>query len=272
MDLTVSIASTNEAHYIKPLLETLYQAAPGIEMEVLVIDNACDDDTAALAQGNYPGLRVVRNTARKPFTVNHNIGIEQARGKYVLILNPDILFEKGEPCLQKMVDFMNATPQCGVSGCRVYNFDKEFAYPARRYQSLRIILSRRFAKLFFSKKVDDYYLYKDRPITDTFSCDWLSGCFLFGRREALLQAGGFDTGYTMYFEDVDICHMVRKAGWDVMYHGDTFYYHLEQRASMKLFSRKARQHIRSWLRWIFMRRLHLLPPRPAFDAKNSTAL
>ena len=69
---------------------------------------------------------------------------------------------------------------------------------------------------------------------ETWECDWLSGCFLMVRREAIEEVGRFDEGYRKYFEDVDICLRMARAGWQVMYHGATSCYHLESRSSKRL--------------------------------------
>ena len=74
----------------------------------------------------------------------------------------------------------------------------------------------------------DSYFYRDRSRQDTFECDWLSGCFLLARREALEEVGSFDEGFGKYFEDVDMCLRMARAGWKVMYHGGTYACHLEQ--------------------------------------------
>ena len=94
------------------------------------------------------------------------------------------------------------------------------------------------------------YLYADRAVDASFKCDWLSGCFLLLRREAADAVGAFDEKFVKYFEDVDICLRMARAGWQVMYHGATYCYHLEQRDSKRLFSPDARRHLRSYLRWL----------------------
>ena len=250
IDVSVSIISTNERHYIEKLLPTLYDAANGISMEVILIDNNSDDHLEELKNIDYPNLCIIRNSKRLGFCKNHNIGIENSNGRYILVLNPDILFEKGESCITEMVQFMDSHKSCGVSGCREYNFQKKFAYPARRFLNFRTILVRRLPQLFYSEKVMNSFFYKDHDIYSTFECDWLHGCFLFFKKEAVKQIGGFDTGYQKYFEDVDVCNRIHKAGWEVCFYGNTYYYHLEQRASKKLFSKDAILHIKSYLRWI----------------------
>jgi GT2 family glycosyltransferase len=250
-DISISIVSTNEKHYIEPLLETLYDSLTREHsIEIILIDNNSTDSLNEIKSKNYPNLNILRNNDRKTFPENHNIGINAAKGKYILVLNPDILFEKTEPCIDKMIDFMDRNPHCGVSGCRVYNFNKEYAFPARRFFTLPIVLSRRI-KLFHSKTVESRYLYKENDIYATFECEWLSGCFLLFRREALNDSGLFDTGYKKYFEDTEICYRIGRKGWKIIYYGQTYYFHLEQRASKKLFSKDALNIIKGYFRFIF---------------------
>jgi N-acetylglucosaminyl-diphospho-decaprenol L-rhamnosyltransferase len=247
MDLTISIISTNEKHYLDLLLPQIPVVATGIEFEVILIDNASNDGTSDLAK-QYPFIKIIRNEEKQFFCANHNRAIEKAIGKYILLLNPDICFDTTEPCLSRMFRFMEAHPDCGISGCRVYNYDKVFAFPARRYQTLSIVIGRRIP-IFAAKSAIDRYLYKEYDVNSTFEADWLSGCFLFVRKSMLGKTGLLDSGFIKYFEDVDICRRAHATGWKVLYFGETYYYHLEQRASKKLFSKDAIRHLRSWMRW-----------------------
>jgi GT2 family glycosyltransferase len=70
------------------------------------------------------------------------------------------------------------------------------------------------------------------------------------RKQAADEVGPFDEGFGKYFEDVDICLRMARAGWRVMYHGATSAYHLEQRASQRLFSIDGWRHLRSYLYWL----------------------
>jgi GT2 family glycosyltransferase len=135
-----------------------------------------------------------------------------------------------------MVRFMDAHPRCGLSSCGVYHPDGAFAYPARRWQTLRVVLARRCGLERWWPGVVDDYLYGAEAPTSTFVCDWVSGCFMLVRREAIRKVGPFDTRFGKYFEDVDICRRMQRAGWAVMYHGATRCTHFEQRASRRLLS------------------------------------
>jgi N-acetylglucosaminyl-diphospho-decaprenol L-rhamnosyltransferase len=249
-DLTISIVSTNERHHLDLLLPQLFKVTQGIEKEIVIVDNYSDDGTADLTQA-YPSIQLIKQKTRRYFSFNHNEVIRSAKSRYILLLNPDILFNEKEPCITRMVQFMDDNPDCGLAGCRVYNDDKQFAYPARRYPKLAIVLSRRIPWLYYSKKQMDRYLFKEKSIYGIYESDWLSGCFLMIRKEALEQTGLLDEKYLKYFEDVDICKRMHCFGWKVLYNGETYYIHLEKRSSKKIISRDALMHIISWFRWIF---------------------
>jgi hypothetical protein len=165
------------------------------------------------------------------------------------LVNTDMFFDAAEPCVLRMVRFMDRHPQCGIAGCRLYHEDGQFAYPARRFQSLPIVLARRCGLGRLMQRTLDHYLYRDRPPSATWETEWLSGAFLILRREALADVGLFDEGFGKYFEDVDMCLRMARAGWKVLYHGGTYCYHLERRASRRLVSADALRHLRAYLRW-----------------------
>ena len=155
--------------------------------------------------------------------------------RYVLLLNTDMFFDPDEQCVAKMVRFMDAHPDCGVSGCRLYHPDGTYGFPARRFQTPATIAARRLGLGKFLGKTVDSYLYREKPQETVFDCDWLSGCFLMVRRQAVDAVGLLDLQFRKYFEDVDFCLRMARGGWRVMMNGETFGYHLEQRQPQPVF-------------------------------------
>jgi GT2 family glycosyltransferase len=145
---------------------------------------------------------------------------------------------------------MDAHPQCGIAGCRILHADGEDARAARRFQTLSVVLARRFGLGRLMQRTLDRYFYLDHGPGESFDCQWLSGCFLMLRKKAVEEVGLFDESFGKYFEDVDICLRMARAGWRVMYHGATSAYHIEQRASRQLLSIDAWRHFRSYLYWL----------------------
>ena len=160
-------------------------------------------------------------------------------------------FDPAEQCIGKMVAFMRQNPTAAlpVAGCTTTTAQHAHLGPAisdaaRRSPPGDWGLGRLMPRTL------DRYLYRERAMDESWACDWLSGCFLLVRRAAFEQVGFFDTRFVKYFEDVDMCLRMARAGWQVMYHGATYCYHAEQRDSKRLFSADGREHLRSYMRWL----------------------
>jgi N-acetylglucosaminyl-diphospho-decaprenol L-rhamnosyltransferase len=185
------------------------------------------------------------------YAENLNRILLASQARYVLLMNTDMLFDPAEQCLTKAVQFMDAHPECGVCSPRIYRYDGSYAFPARRYPTWQTAVGRRFGENRFFRRNLSRYFYLDRDPYATQSCDWLTGCFLLARREAVQKVGPLDEGFRKYFEDVDWCARMNAAGYRVMLCGDTYCFHAEQRASKRVFSVDGRQHLQSYARWIW---------------------
>jgi N-acetylglucosaminyl-diphospho-decaprenol L-rhamnosyltransferase len=249
MDVDIGIIYTHERHYMTPLVSSLAKSGQGVQMRLVIVDNASADGVEEWRQ-TFRETLVLRNTSRLGYAANLNRILEAAHARYALLLNTDMYFEPAAQCVAKMVRFMDTHPDCGVSGCRLYHSDGSYGYPARRFQTLGTIAARRLGLAGLLGKPIDSYLYRDQPHEAVFDCDWLSGCFLMVRRKALDEVGLLDLQFRKYFEDVDFCLRMARAGWRVMMNGQTFGYHLEQRASRNLFSSDALVHLQSYARWL----------------------
>jgi GT2 family glycosyltransferase len=249
MDVDLGIIYTHERHFMTPLVSSLVQSGRGVAMRLVLVDNASADGVDEW-RDTFQETLVVRNEERLGYAANLNRILEASHARYALLLNTDMYFEPDEQCVAKMVRFMDQHPGCGVSGCRLYHPNGRYGFPARRFQTLGTIAARRLGLGKLMGRTVDSYLYRDRPHDAVFECDWLSGCFLMVRRKALDEVGLLDLRFRKYFEDVDFCLRMARAGWKVMMNGATFCYHLEQRASRNLFSRDAFVHLQSYARWL----------------------
>lgn len=248
-DLDVGVVYTHEDRYMPRLLSSLSASAEGLRTRLILVDNASAAGTRAW-EDYFPQTTVVHNPRRLFYAANLNRILVAASAPLVLLLNTDMYFEPQERCLAKMVDFMRAHPECGVAGCRIYHEDGSEGYAARRFQNLKIIASRRLGLGRFLPNTLDNYFYLERDLNGAWPCDWLSGCFLLVRRAAIDEIGPLDTRFVKYFEDVDLCLRMARGGWTAMYNGRTYCYHLERRASKRLFSVDAWRHLRAYARWL----------------------
>lgn len=253
LDLDIGVIYTHEQHYMDPLIESLADSGHDLRMRLLLVDNASTEGVSRWC-GQFAETAIIRNQRRLGYAENLNLILSASTARHTLLLNTDMVFDPLEQTLTKMVQFMDARSGCGIAGCRLYHPEGEYAYPARRFPSLRAILARRGGALFRSEATTREHLYADLDPLSSFPCDWLSGCFLLVRRECHEQIGGLDARrFRKYFEDVDYCQRAGEAGWEVCFCGDTYGYHWEQRASRELFSRDSRLHLQSYARWLLKR-------------------
>jgi N-acetylglucosaminyl-diphospho-decaprenol L-rhamnosyltransferase len=268
LDLDVGVIYSGEQSFMLPLVKSLAGSADGLRLRLILVDNASPEGVASYAD-YCPRTKIVANAKSLGYAANLNRILAASDARYTLLLNTDMYFDVGEQCIAKMVKFMDDNRGCGVSICRIYHPDGSYGYPARRFPTWRAIAARRLGLArFFGGELRDH-LYQDSDTKSSFDCDWISGCFMLVRRDAMGDVGRFDEGYAKYFEDVDMCLRMARAGWQVMFHGQTYCYHYEQRASRRALSRDAWCHARSYFRWLTKWGLSV-PSRAANEPSSAT--
>ncbi|MBX7164749.1 MAG: glycosyltransferase [Pirellulales bacterium] len=263
-DLDLGVIYTHEQAWIGPLLESLAVSGPGLRMRLLLVDNASGSGVDAWRR-IVPETQVLTNASRLGYAANLNRILGASTARHVLLLNTDMRFEPAEQSLTQLVQYLDAEPSVGIVGCRLHHLDGAFAFPARRFPTWRAIAARRLGVGGRLARAAADHLYQERRPTETFDCDWLSGCLLCVRRACHRQLGPLDEHYWKYFEDVDYCARAWQSGWRVAYFGRTYVYHFEQRASKRWFSMDSVLHLRAYARWLWRSRRY---PR-AFDRADA---
>ena len=247
--LDIGVIYTHERELMQRLLSTMSASAKGVRTRLLLVDNASTEGVDTW-RSHFADAQVLKNARRLSYAANLNRILSAATARYVLLMNTDMYFDPSQQCLSRMVAFMDRQPQCGIAGCRLYHSDGSDAHAARRFQTLPLLLARRCGLGRLLRRTVEHHFYGEHAPHETWACDWLSGCFLMARREAILEVGPFDERYGKYFEDVDMCLRMARSGWQVMYHGAASCYHLEQRASKSVLSTDAWIHLGAYLRWL----------------------
>ncbi|HVG00064.1 MAG TPA: glycosyltransferase [Chloroflexia bacterium] len=218
-DLSIVILSWNVRDLLAGCLRSLPQAAAQWwdRAEVLVVDNASTDGSAEMVRRDFPAVRLVPLPRNLGFSGGNNAGIMAARGKYVLLLNPDTVALPGS--IASMAAYMEAHEEVGIVGPRLLNPDGTLQPSRRRFPTLltALVESTPLQRWLGSMPAIRRFYMLDVPEGETQQVDWLSGAALLCRREALSQAGLFDPGYFMFSEEVDLCKRVKDAGWEIVY-------------------------------------------------------
>jgi GT2 family glycosyltransferase len=214
------------------------------------------DETVVVA--NVPGsvgevgeeVRVLENAHPLGFAANANRGVAETRGELVVVANPDTRPAPG--AVATLARFTGTRPRCGIAGPQLVYPDGRWQPSRRRFPGVGGTLVRRTPlRMLFPplERQRGYYLLDERP-TEPVETDWVLGAFLLLRRTMLDELGGFDAGFRLYGEDIDLCYRAAKAGWERWYVPDAVVVHRWERASDRFLGRRTLWHWRSIARFV----------------------
>ncbi len=216
-DCSIVIVSWNVRDLLRACLASLPAATVALRTEVIVVDNGSTDGSAAMVRALFPGVRLLAETTNHGFAHGNNLGIAAGRGRLVLLLNPDTVLEPGSPAA--LVGYLDRRPTMGLVGPRLLNPDGSPQSSRRRFPTLAtaLIESTPLQPLLPQLGILRRYYVLDRSDDAAQAVDWVSGACMLARRTALVQVRGFDPGYFMYSEELDLCRRLRAAGWEIGY-------------------------------------------------------
>lgn len=218
MDISVVIVGWNARRYLELCLQSLVDSPPRRSMEVFVVDNSSADGTSEMIESRFPWVKLIKSSENLGFSKGNNVGIRQCRGKYIALVNPDVIVLPG--CLDALADFLDQYPGVGNVGPRVLNPDMTLQSSCRRFPSLwnnfcdASGLAGIFKQSRFFAGEHMFYFAHDRTLV----VDVIVGCFSMIRREAFDAVGLLDEGLFMYGDDVDWCRRCWNRGWEVMFY------------------------------------------------------
>jgi GT2 family glycosyltransferase len=218
MDLSVIIVNYNVRDFLENALRSVFEALRGIDGEVIVVDNASDDGSVEMVRSKFPSVSVIASPRNLGFAAGNNLALREARGRYLLLLNPDTVVQ--EDTFQTIVRFLDDHPEAGLAGCRILNPDGTLQPACRRSFPTPWVAFTKISglsALYPRSRVFGRYNLGYIDAGESHEVDAISGSFMAVRREAYEQAGGLDEEYFMYGEDLDWCWKIKQAGWKVWY-------------------------------------------------------
>jgi O-antigen biosynthesis protein len=228
MDLSVIIVSYNVSSFLDQALTTLEDSAWGYEYEVFVVDNASTDDSVDMVRRKHPGVNVIANPDNRGFASANNQALALAKGKYILLLNPDTVLSRDT--MRVMIGFLDSHPEAGGAGCKVINPDGSLQLACRRgFPSPGVAFFKMvgLSSLFPKSKTFGAYNLTYLDPEATAEVDAISGAFMMLRKEALNRVGFLDETFFMYGEDLDLCFRIKADGWKIYYIPDTEIIHFK---------------------------------------------
>ena len=229
MQVSIIIINYNTFQLTSDCIRSVIAHTKGVEYEIILVDNASTERDASEFLNEFPQVQLIRNPFNDGFAKGNNLGIEAAKGAFILLLNSDTILT--EDSISMSVGKMRTDPDIGVLGWRMTYSDGEVQYTARRFRSLgwELLDLFRFIPLLMSyPRRSELMLGKYFRHDEDRYCDWVNGAFFLFRREVLskMKEGKLDDRFFMYGEDHLWCHQVREAGYRVLFFAGTSIIHI----------------------------------------------
>ncbi len=211
--LGVVVVTYSPGETLDAFLETLEKATTR-PYAVVLADNGSTDgapERAAL----QPGVQLVRTGGNLGYGRAANAGVPRVAGDWVVVANPDLRWEPG--ALDTLLDAVGRWPRAGVLGPAILSADGTLYPSARALPSLGRGIGHALLGWWWPSNPWTAAYRRERGAPEEGEAGWLSGSCLLLRREAFDAVGGFDPAYFMYFEDLDLCERICRAGWQTVY-------------------------------------------------------
>ena len=237
-------------------LKSIKENIEGMDCEIIVVDSEAKEKTRDFIKEKYPEVKIIPFIKNLGYSKIVNAGIKESAGKYILILNADIIVLKN--AIQEMMDCLEKNPKVGILGPQLLDFTDNIQESCFANPTIPAILARRtfFGKIKWGKKALNRFTIKDWDRKSTKDVDWVQGSAMMIRKKALDEVGLWDERFFMYFEDADLCRRFWQRGLKVLYLPSARMVHYYHRSSKKfgaildaIFNKQTRIHIISAIKY-----------------------
>ena len=223
--VSVVIVSFNTRDLLRECLRALYREVGEIPAQILVVDNCSADASADMVRAEFPGVQLIASNTNLGFAAANDRAFPLCHGKYIVLLNSDAFLRPG--ALLLAIQHMESNPRAGLGGARLIGRDNSWQPSARQFPSL---INEFFSMSGLSVKFAGSRLFGKQDRTwandrEAIQADWVPGAFSIMPRAVLEKVGYFDEAFFLYYEEVDLCRRIRRAGYEIWYWPDIVVVH-----------------------------------------------
>jgi len=237
INLSIIIVNYNVKEFLEQCINSIFSAIKNINCEIIVVDNNSFDGSVEHINkkfGNDPRIKIIASEINLGFAKANNLGVKNATGKYILILNPDTILK--EDTIDKTIEFYEKKSDAGIVTCKLIMTNGKLdlacrrSFPTPSVALYRILgLSKIFPKSRTFGKYNLTFLYED----DVNEVDSVAGAFMLIKKVIYDEVNGFDEEYFMYGEDIDLCFRIKKLGYKIYYYPETSIIHYKGESTKK---------------------------------------
>lgn len=258
MELSIIVTNYKNPELLRECLNSIKKNCVLKDYEIIVADSETEEDTKLMMKENFSEIKFLSFESNVGFGYLVRSAYEKSSGKYVLVLNGDMIVKEGS--IEKLLEYIKSHQEVGIVGPQLLNFNGTLQQSCFRfYRPMTIVYRRTFlGKFEFAKKHLDNFTMADFDHKSTREVDWLMGSALMTSRPVVEKVGLLDERYKMYLEDTDWCRSFWEKGYKVVYYPESQMYHYHGRGSAGksivktlLFNRLTWMHITSAVKYFW---------------------
>lgn len=231
MQLSIIILNYNVRYFLEQCVHSVQKAIQNLDAEIIVVDNNSPDDSCEMMKRVFPHVTLIASKENAGFPKGNNIGVDQAKGKYICILNPDTVV--AEDTFEKVLAFAEQQQDLGIIGVKLIDGKGNFLPESKRGIPTPFVAFTKVTGLYkLSKSFGKYYA-QHLSENQTGKVEILVGAFMVMKKETYLEVGGFDENCFMYSDDIDLSYMVLKTGKSNYYFHETTVIHYKGESTVK---------------------------------------
>lgn len=236
MQLSIIILNYNVRYFLEQCVLSVQAALQHIDGEIIVVDNNSSDDSCQMMKTRFPHIKLIENKENSGFPKGNNIGVSEAKGDYICILNPDTVV--AEDTFTKILNSQLPTSnsQLGIIGCKLIDGTGNFLPESKRgIPSPWVAFTKIFGlyKIFPKIKIFNQYYAQHLTESQSGNVEILVGAFMFMKRDLYTELGGFDENCFMYSDDIDLSYRVLKKDKINYYFAETTVIHYKGESTVK---------------------------------------
>jgi GT2 family glycosyltransferase len=222
MNVSIVIVHYNTPELTRNCIQSVLEKTNAVSYEIIVVDNASTVHDVGELKEEFPSIHLIKSKVNLGFARGNNLGIKEAKGKYILLLNSDTVLIND--AISLAYAYMEEHKTVGVISAQLQYPDGRIQsvcqrFPSIKYSAIELL---RLQKLMPAEKKGRVLLGAFFDHKATVQCDWVWGAFFFFRSEVLekLPDGKLNEDYFMYIEDMQWCMDIRRLGYEVHYFPD----------------------------------------------------
>jgi GT2 family glycosyltransferase len=222
------IVNWNSGSYLRDCLNSIVETTHGQDVEIIVIDNGSRDESLVDSWNEFPQAKILLNAENIGFAAGTNVGIKAASGKFLLLLNPDIIAKSG--AINTLASFLATHPEVGAVAGKLLSPDgtPQIGFNVRSFPTLATVIYEALLlnALLPQNRVNRQYRMLDWSHDEVREVDQPAAACLMLKREVIQNVGLLDEQFfPAWFEDVDYCKRIKDAGWKIYFHPEAEFVH-----------------------------------------------